>query len=809
MIMRHLVVPFLRRSISAAACRCRTPGHSVVAGALRASGMRLACLALAGLASVNAVGQELRANLWEGVKTAVIGTDKQADGGRCIIANLTKPAGDAFAALTPPLQPGVYDAVVHLKVSLINNLNTAPLKWSITVEESGAGCRNFDILGIEQAGVYQSMPCRFTVNQAGRAQVTLAWRRESIRKDGIGVNLRVEKKDVPAAPDMAAPGSKKDDPGDKEMDLDAQLENEPPLEAVHYLNMAVDKVMIVPVGDVAVTRLEVDKVRYKPGEQAAVGITVRNYATTARSFKVETVLVSELDSEIPVDARELKLAGGAEQALTCTGPAFAAKWGYAVRCRVTENGRSVAMREEYFTVHNNMWAVVIAGRGPAQFTAHVTRENATASALDNQRRYRNWVESGFWAPDEFGDFTPDTEHWWGGQGCYYGSVTGTKMEIEEGHKRGISFAVYSNIWGGDGPPAFEMVRAHPDWGYAAGYDVEWFERWDRNTMGTGKGGRGMHVWPFTCINYQTEEPFKHHGRELVAAYKTLGWDAVRYDSHSISAENARVVDIVKKTVRAELPEYQFGYNSSVPMGVPDLIAPFKAQCEGEGLIMEEGIREFGGGGMSTPNARTYADFAKRLLDFKEEARRYGGHFIAIGLDTCYPNDLLYQYIFWFAGNTHLCYDWPATSVADYAQFATRFAGLLWDLRVTTVNKPLDWVDFGAAKDFLWLPERHVHQRDLGGGRRQLMVHLINAPTETRLSTNDDCKVPPPREKVTISVKLPAGAKVRSAWCLTAEPQLTQLKLEPVVAGGRVSLTAPRLRFWDVLVLDLDNAPAFE
>ena len=443
----------------------------------------------------------------------------------------------------------------------------------------------------------------------------------------------------------------------------------------------------------------------------------------------------------------------------------------------------------------------------AGMTAHVTPESATASALENKRRYRNWVESGFWAPDEFGDFTSDTEYWWGGQGCYYGSVTGTKLMIAAGHQVGIAYAVYSNIWGGDGPPAFEMIRARPDWGAPGGFCVEWLDRWDRNTMGTGKPGPGMHVWPSTVINYGTEEPFRHHGRELVAAHRMFGWDAVRYDSHAISAENARVVGIVKQVVRAEEPEFQFGYNSSVPMGVADLLEPFRAECEGEGLIMEEGIREYGGGGGSDAGGRSYADFAKRLLDFKDEARRNGGHFLAIGMDKCYPNDLVYQYVLWLAGNTHPCYDWQDTSVANYLQFATRFAGQLWDLRVTPLREPLSVVEL-ADRGALWLPERFVHQRDLGNGRRQLIVHLVNAPTETALYIHDDAKLPPPRENLKLTAKLPAGAKLRGAWLLTAEPQLRQERLPAEARDGQVALTVPRLRFWDVVVLDLDQAPAW-
>ena len=107
-----------------------------------------------------------------------------------------------------------------------------------------------------------------------------------------------------------------------------------------------------------------------------------------------------------------------------------------------------------------------------------------------------------------------------------------------------------------------------------------------------------------------------------------------------------------------------------------------------------------------------------------------------------------------------------------------------------------------------MPERYLHQRDLGDGRRQFIAHLINAPLETILYTNDDDKLPPPRENLRLSLKLPGPATVRGVWLLTAEPELTQTKVEPEVKQGRVQFTVPRLRFWTVAVVDLEHAEAF-
>ena len=767
----------------------------------------LLSLAVLALAAAAAEQKAFELDFTDQLESAIFAKDPDARDGQCIVSNISKMSGLAFDVRTPVLEAGVYDAVLKMKLPKINHMNTGPLTWALSVKRAGRGGRGFDILMIERAGKYQEIPCRFVVGRAGKADISLSWKRQSIGQDHRA-EVRVEKKDIPTVDDLAA-----GDGGDgmTEMDIEVELSEEPPIAGLRYLYMAVDGITIVPVTDVDLAVLEVDKVRYKPGEKAAVSVGIRNYGPDSRSLRVETVFIQDLDTVIPVDDRTVTVKAEAQHDFVAAGPPFKEKWGYAVRCRVYEGDRLLSEKHEYFTVHDNMWAILIAGRGPAQFTAHVTRERAIKSALSNKRRYRNFVESGFWPPDGFGDFTPDNDIWWSGQGNYYGSVKGTRMQTEEGHKAGISFAMYSNIWGGDGPPAYEMIRRKPEWGYAGTFNVEWFDRWDRNPMGTGRPGWPMHVWPVTIILHGKDEgAIRHHGRELIGTHRMCGWDAVRYDSHGISDHSAKLVKITKEVVHAEVPEFQFGYNSSVPRRDPNKREAFKVHCEGGGGIMEEGIRQFGGGGMSYSGGATYEAFARRILDFKAEAREFGGHFIAIGMDKCFPNDLVYQNIIWYAGNTHPCYDWPEPTVGNYSQYATRFAGQIWDLKTVPLSAPEKWVSIGEAEKFLWLWKDYVHQRDLGNGRRQLILHLINAPAEKVLYTHDDAKVPPPREDVPLEVKLPDSAKVRGVWYLTPEYELTQRKLtHRNKAKGTIAFDVPRIRFWTTVVVDLDNARPFE
>jgi hypothetical protein len=757
------------------------------------------CIALLNLQSgISAENQPVNLDLPEGLSEAILAKDPSARNKRCAVANVSRLSGEAFYLESEPLSPGEYTATVRVKLPVINHENTAPLHFVLKVEGAATGQRAFDILLFERAQVYQPVTCRFSVVRKGKVSVSLTWERKSLSPEKRA-QVRVSKKDIPKLPTVAVTGNEPDDLD--EDDIEVELSTEPPVSGLKYLYVAVDSVTISKHSDVGITKLEVDKVRYSPGEKPKISLSFRNHAEGNRKLRIETFLVHDLDDRIPVDSREVECPPTSLQSLNITGPALNAKWGYAVRCHIYDGENLVAQRGEYFTVHNNLWAVLITGRKPAQFSAHVTEARARAAAQASKRRYQNFWESGFWAPDEFGDFTPDTEYWWGGQGNYYGGRTGTKTQNAEAHKVGISCAVYSNIWGGDGPPAFELIRRQPEWGYASTFNVAWLDRWDRNPMGTGRQGWPMHVWPLTIVNHSTDGPIEHHGRELIEAYKTLGWDAVRYDSHGISNGNANLVRKLKKVVFAELPNYQFGYNSSVPGRDPSKADAFRAHCADEGGIMEEGIRQFGGGGLSYRGGATYDAFANRLLSFKAEAREFGGHFIAIGMDKAFPNDLVYQYIIWLAGNTHPCYAWSDVSVANYNQFATRFAGQLWDLNVKPMKSPEQIIDIGEAKSFLWRWKEFVHEREMPGGRNQWILHLVNTPKERVLFTHDDAKVPEPQADFPISVMLPPEAKLKNVWFLTAENELTQEKLKVERTGKGIRFTVPKLRFWSSVVID--------
>lgn len=706
--------------------------------------------------------------------------DKAAGNGRSLVVDLRDPMGRAFTVVSDPLEPGIYQAVARLKFSPLGTEATANLRWTMTVDPGGA--KTFDILTVEQAHVYQDFVCPFRITKPGPVTVTLDWKRGEGRS-GSKDDLRAHPVRTNAA----------DDP-DAETIPDAPHAGDGAIvDTLDYVNMAIDAVTVTPVGDVDISDLSVDKIRYRPDDTPIIKVTVCNFTGHARAFTAVTELVCDFDTVIPVETRPLAVPAGGSASYTCTGPALTQRWGYAVRARVLENGTSRAEAMEYFTVHDHMWACMMIGTMPAQSTRDVTVESARACALRNKQTYGNFVEHFVWAPDDFGDFTPDTEYWYGGQACYAGSIRGTHAMIDEGHKVGMTYALYANLWGGGGPPAYEMIRRHPDWGKPSFYNTEWMERWGKDP--------GMHVWIMTNNNYANPAPFHHHAKEIIATHRIYGWDAIRYDSYTNIQGDDPMLRLVKADVAKEAPEVQWGYNTIVP-GAPELCPDaFRELCRNGGLIMDEGARGYG------QYKGKYDDLARRLLYWSTATRRFGGHLTAIGQDKCFANDYLYQYVFWLTANTHPWFgggdgDGP---MPNYRRFATRYAGLIFDLAVTPVPDPMRYVNLGDHPPLLYLFPEYVRQRDLGNGRRQFILQFVNPPVATHLWTNEDNVLPSPREPFPVTVTLPGTAKVRNVWHLTAEPVLTQHALPFVMHGREVIFTAPRLRFWNMVVLDLENA----
>jgi len=522
---------------------------------------------------------------------------------------------------------------------------------------------------------------------------------------------------------------------------------------------------IEELSPVAVTSVTTDKVTYKPGEKGSGTATVKNFSVQPVKAVVRVAVEHGLDSAQDLGAHILELAPG--EAEDCA--------------RAEVEGWPVHEGRATFAVTTNFWETALAS------VARISPTSAKNMA-GGKDGLCTVLEYFFWAPDNFGDLTPDKERFFGGQLQYAGSTSATQETVAAAHKRGIAAVVYADMWGGDGPPAFELMRKHPNWFLGAGCKTYWMEKWP--LMEKGKIPV-MKVWPYTTVDWQDyqncKEAMEYHASELVASHRQFGWDGVRYDSYYATGWVKRGTEFVRKAVERELPEFRFAYNCPKPWTYPEMV---ETMVSGGGFVMEEAAKGVWG---SPSSMKGYANL---LMAYRDHCWQAGGHFGVItggGKETS-ELDRVYLSSIVLASGAH-----PYGRTA-YNRFALRYSEFIYNNRMRGLDDPDKRVRFGGdQKLFLW--ERFARTLDLGDGRRRLVLHLINPPAVGVTCRNFAQRTTEPIKDLPLSVSLPTGAKPIGAWLL--DPEAHHQRLECDLAEGKLEMTVPCVRFWKVLVIDYE------
>lgn len=757
----------------------------------------LACaMAILPLTATPSVADEIDVPLEQ--TRAIMYTDPGSPRRRCRAASVLSNTGTLFDLESPELAPGVYRVHMRLKMSHTISKHTARLEFTLAATgKAESGARKLTIVDFELPGVYQDFSFPLEVCRKKKAWVKLSaswsWR------SGVLDKRPPEPVELPT---VGAKATLEEDAEEIEP-LEHQLKELP-------YHLASDRVWLESLGDVAVRDLEVDKIRYRPRETASATGIVRNYAERDRELTVETFLIRGLDDTQLANTQTVTVGPMASEAFRGNVPLDDRMWGHEVRCVVKEDGRELASASQYFTVHTNPWAVAIGGF-PMDLTiyrAGPNGRNVELNAVSRKRQYVNQVEFVFWAPDDFGDLNPQDKYW-SGQMRRHNSAASTKWLIDAFHKAGISCAFYSKIQTAGGKAGYEVLRRHPDWYLPGFYDVAQLDRWDRSTE--------MHIWPQLGVRRDIPDPYVHHAEEIIRSVKTFGWDMIRYDSSMMYPEAGDMLRLVKYKVNKACPGFQWGCNSGVhrtnnpPPPTcgkwkidPDadwakapLRPVYDMLCEDGGMMMDEWNNH------AHQDRWTYDKYASRHIHFRKEVHRRGGHVVFCPFEPESHADAVYQDILPLAARTHRAWD-PLKGkkiLTSYPQFATRYAGYVWDNGARPLDEAQKWIDWGEHAQHLFKWESYAYLRNRGADDTDLIVQMVNLPPK-RVSSYDDCRVPPPRIDVACSIKLPDGVQVRDVWCATAEYELRQQKLPHQLENGRVTFRVPKLRFWTMLVVRL-------
>jgi len=715
--------------------------------------------------------------------------DPVARDGKCLAADLLEDEGALPAMTADDLAPGHYLASFSLRVSHTVDRHVARMRFTLAAERGDTVLaeREFSLLAFETPNRYQGFAMPFTVKRRGTVSfgTRFTW-------DGI----RGERRPYPKTELPTGPGDGGD--GDSDFELEHHLKD-------LGWHLALDRITLSPPHEVVVEDLAVGKIRYRPGEEATVTGSIMNYSGRERTVAAIVELVRDMDTVREVGRVELVLPARGRESLDVTAKLANTPWGREARVRIVEDGRELHRTAAYFTVHDNPWAVAIGAYGLqlAWYRAGGDSfKNCRPLAQGTKRHYGNMVEFVFWAEDDFGDLTPTDDRYWCGQLRHPGGAEATRQLIKAFHDVGVACSFYALYTAADGKAGYELYRKHPDWFRPGFYDVSHLDRWDRS--------QDLISWPRLGVRADTPEPYRHHAQEIIRSARDFGWDAIRYDTDMSVREMdgaqphvATYFPETKKIVNKALPKFQWGYNDGLhrrDLGKePELKKLFATLCEGGGMIMDEYNNH------AFQDRWTYERYAARHRSIRKMVHDNGGHFTLCPFDLDWVSDQVYQGILPLVARGHHAWDPHKGQVpyANYHQFSTRYAGAIWDPAAVVLAGAAERVDWGEATNKLFHPHDYVYLRPRGEGRTDLVLHLVNPPPE-RACSYDDNRVNPPMADIPGMIALPDGLTARAVYAASAEPALHQQTLEFAQRDGKLAFTVPKVRFWNMVVAELEG-----
>jgi hypothetical protein len=409
---------------------------------------------------------------------------------------------------------------------------------------------------------------------------------------------------------------------------------------------------------------------------------------------------------------------------------------------VRSGGKLLASGEEYFTSADNVWEVGLAGNHPIAFTADVKTKEQVEGAVDMfRKKYVNTYEKFFWAPDDFADMTPSVDSWYSGQARYHERKEFLEYMAAYGHKIGVLPTTYGkNI--GSGTAARDIIRKNPEMIYGYGDkmqyrpDTEELSKWQKASIpywqGTG--------WAF--YNMNDPQTVAKGIDEIINSTEMFGWAGVRFDGHFVAKtgkhlSNGKIINftpemadkqtganmrILKKRVREVFPKYIFGYNYAECAFAKKLNEHSRESielCKDGGHIMDEYAKSNDRG--SHP-FRKWSDYAAMLIEEAIIIRRLGGELFPMTKSRGIIG--YYQAVFILAAGAHPN-GTPWNLEHSLNEFATRYAGILWDKKLEYVWHPDGLVLIPDS--VMW--RDYVRILPMGINKQRLVIHLINPPIQ--------------------------------------------------------------------------------
>jgi hypothetical protein len=609
--------------------------------------------------------------------------------------------------------------------------------------------------------------------------------------------------------------------------------------------LTIDRITLMPVQAPCIGTVWPGKILYHTRENAQGMVSVYNGASEPRSVTLRCALESDIDRTRPLQDTKLTLAAGERREVPVTWNTGREEFGFDLSAILLDaQGKEISRGREYFSVSDSLWAVSIIetgrgstvpnGVGPNQsIPVSEVKKSEDLLAADLAKpvapvywNYGNYLEFYAWSPDDFFNLTPTQDYWYSGTGNYTMGKRWLQLTIDWLHRRGMRATTYANPFscGYDGDLVFQK---HPEWFQYDQSGEPVVGSYYQKKLEIGRTIGAVPPWPLQLVPYALLisvniarlDAIDAQTEQIAKSQKMFGWDGVRFDNgpytavgydsdgRRIDGNDPKKKDAIEVRAWARMRDglqakfgrsFGVGDNGDYEITGADR-AVWNEVCRKGGLLMEEIPRS--SYSAQSPHNR-WQDYMTYYAKISRIIHGLGGHHLIIGIDVQNPVDHLYLNVFTYAIGAHPYGNYHSLDLplGNYAQFATRYSSLIWDVdRLKPLANPETRLEVKSPGPLWW--KELASTRQTAAGKRQYIVHLVNPPVQERIYTDPTNQVPSPLQNVEVTLRPDQGEKISRAWLISADPTTHQTELPIATNEGRVSVTVPKVDFWSIVVFE--------
>jgi len=597
---------------------------------------------------------------------------------------------------------------------------------------------------------------------------------------------------------------------------------------------------VAPDTSATVRQVMPRKLWSRPGDTQEFIVWTHNRSGKPQAGNLVLTIEQGLNTKAQVASKEVTIADGDYRvdSILWEIPKDQLMWGARVIASFEQEGESLPSADEFFSIHQNPWAVM-------NFGGNHRNRNPYHSPTP----YRNYIESfGVKASDSVQPMPddPSVPYITGMSG--YATLIALQKEMADWNRYiGRSSFMYLS-------PLATSYRAelnylkHPEWYQGR---ISWTDQahdmwvnaenavidaWKNKKPGPGVPDL-FHIE--TSLNFNYESLVKRTIEGSLASIDMVGWDGIRGDGLPLALagrnslghatgpkdgmerkkQSAALLRRMRSTIRKNHPNFVWGSNGDL-YGVGNVLTdrrnatPDIKQCPAFIAMFEGGNLE-GGNYMDEGwmNAYMYLDTRNIIANYLYTCRRQadftrqaGGFFHTFspqrdGTGHFVQSDIYYNLLTILAGAQYPGrYSATPGSETGSAQFITRFSEFLWDIELKWMKDAADFIRVDTDEE-VWY-EDTVVWKDLPDGRRRYVIPIINPPTMERFYKDRFSEVAEPiKEPFEVEVETPEGFEDADVWMLTAEPHTAAIKLDAEADDAAVVFEVPELIIYRVIVIE--------